>query len=160
MKEYRISKYDPQFRVNGAYQKNEWTSVSDIGKVFDDGVLTFAEYLRVENEYIQFCLNAMKAAGVTGLSVCAPEIYCEGLRLPKRVCDTDSICEIIRWCLREKCWAKLEGTRFFLHFGYDYYLYIGTDVPKPLVETLAKEQNLYYEYYRSPYGENRDDVSP
>ena len=106
MKEYRISKYDPQFRVNGAYQKNEWTSVSDIGKVFDDGVLTFAEYLRVENEYIQFCLNAMKAAGVTGLSVCAPEIYCEGLRLPKRVCDTDSICEIIRWCLREKCWAR------------------------------------------------------
>lgn len=71
MKEYRISKYDPQFRVNGAYQKNEWTSVSDIGKVFDDGVLTLAEYLRVENEYIQFCLNAMKAAGVTGLSVCA-----------------------------------------------------------------------------------------
>ena len=37
MKEYRISKYDPQFRVNGAYQKNEWTSISDIGKVFDDG---------------------------------------------------------------------------------------------------------------------------
>lgn len=120
--------------------------------------LTLAEYLRVENEYIQFCLNAMKAAGVTGLSVCAPEIYCEGLRLPKRVCDTDSICEIIRRCLREKCWAKLEGTRFFLHFGYDYYLYIGTDVPKPLVETLAKEQNLYCEYYRSPYGENGDDV--
>ena len=86
MKEYRISKYDPQFRVNGAYQKNEWTSISEIGKVFDDGVLTLAEYLRVENEYIQFCLNAMKAAGVTGLSVCAPEIYCEGLRLPKRVC--------------------------------------------------------------------------
>lgn len=54
MKEYRISKYDPQFRVNGSYQKNEWTSISDIGKVFDDGVLTLAEYLRVENEYIQF----------------------------------------------------------------------------------------------------------
>lgn len=158
MKEYRISKYDPRFRVNGAYQKNEWTSISDIGKVFDDGMLTLAEYLRVENEYIQFCLDAMKAAGVTELAVCAPEIYCEGLSLPERVCDTNSIRGIIQWCLREKCWAKLEGKRFFLHFGYDYYLYIGTDVSRPLVETMAKAQNLYCECCRSPYREDGDDI--
>jgi hypothetical protein len=40
MNEYRICKYNPRFRVNGVYIKDEWTSVSDIGKTFEDGVLT------------------------------------------------------------------------------------------------------------------------
>jgi len=33
--EYRIVKYNPKFRINGIYTKNEWTSISDIGDEFD-----------------------------------------------------------------------------------------------------------------------------
>ena len=32
---YRISKYDPAYRVDGVYQKDEWTAFSDIGKEYD-----------------------------------------------------------------------------------------------------------------------------
>lgn len=158
MNEYRITKYNPKYRLNGVYQKNEWTSISDIGKSFDDGVLSLEDYLKVENSYIQFCLKAIEAAGISELSVSNPEIYCDGLSLPRYVRDTGYIHKIIEWCLREKCWLKLEAENFFIHFGYDFYLYIGTVVPEEFVARIAQDQNLYCECYHSPYRENGDDA--
>ena len=50
--DYSISKYRPELYTKGDYIKNEWTSVLDIGKSFDDGVLTSSEYLKIEQCYI------------------------------------------------------------------------------------------------------------
>lgn len=53
MKCWRITKYNPKFRNElGHYQKKEWTSVSDIGKIFEGKQLTVEEYLNTENLYI------------------------------------------------------------------------------------------------------------
>lgn len=50
---WRIIKYNPAFRdERGAYLKDEWTSVSDVGKSFDGEVLTFEEYYKIENAYV------------------------------------------------------------------------------------------------------------
>ena len=39
--------------------------------------------------------------------------------------DTD-IDAIVRMCLRESIWCKLQGDiGAYVHFGYDYYMYIG-----------------------------------
>ena len=35
MNHYRISKYSPEYRQNGVYLKDEWTSIADVGKTFD-----------------------------------------------------------------------------------------------------------------------------
>ena len=46
--EYRITKYNPAHRINGVYTADEWTSFSDIGKVFGDTILSQDDYLKTE----------------------------------------------------------------------------------------------------------------
>ncbi len=49
-----ITKYNPNYRnKQGHYRKNEWSSISDIGKRFDGELLTFDEYLKIENLYVK-----------------------------------------------------------------------------------------------------------
>ena len=58
--------------------------------------------------------------------------------------------DLIRSILREATWCKLVGADgTYLHFGYDYYLYFGTNrqgiaVPPP-------PPGIYYEDFISPY---------
>ena len=48
-----ITKYNSIFRdENWNYTRNEWTSISDIGKKFDDVLFTKEEYLEIEKKYI------------------------------------------------------------------------------------------------------------
>ena len=52
MLEFRVTKYDPAHRdARGVFTREEWTSVSDIGRRFEAGVLGEAEYRRVEGAY-------------------------------------------------------------------------------------------------------------
>ena len=75
MNYYRISKYDPQYRVNGIYQKDEWTAICDIGKVYDGKVFTEDEYYRVEQSYINFVLGVCKLQGIERLAITGLENY-------------------------------------------------------------------------------------
>ncbi|QSX06726.1 hypothetical protein JYG23_04550 [Sedimentibacter sp. zth1] len=51
---WRITKYNPQYRDSyGAYLKDEWTSLSDVGKQYDGKVFTKDEYLEYERLYIE-----------------------------------------------------------------------------------------------------------
>lgn len=51
---YRITKYPPQNRnEQGWYTKEEWTSYVDIGKVYDSGLFTLEDYLKVESNYCE-----------------------------------------------------------------------------------------------------------
>lgn len=60
--------------------------------------------------------------------------------------------EIARLSLREVVWCKLTlQETFFVHFGYDYYMYIGAykDCPKALIKT--RKSGLFVENFISPY---------
>lgn len=151
MNEYRITKYDPQYRLNGVYCKDEWTSMSDIGKKFEDGMLQPEEYLDVENRYIQCCIDVIKAAGIKKYLFPIRNYHYNKVVLPKTVCEEGETREIIKWCLREMCWAKLKSKQFFIHFGYDYYMYIGTELPMTAVLNIAQSCGLFCEPMRSPY---------
>lgn len=53
MYKYRISKYNPLFRAtNGRYLKEDWISISDIGKTFDGTQLTIESYKAIEDGYV------------------------------------------------------------------------------------------------------------
>ena len=54
MHQYRVTKYDPKYRVNGAYTREEWTGIADVGRAFAGHTLTMAEYERVEQQHIDF----------------------------------------------------------------------------------------------------------
>jgi hypothetical protein len=47
------------------------------------------------------------------------------------VLPLDRIGEIIRRILREEFWCRLEGSKGFVHFGWDYYMYIGVPIAAP-----------------------------
>lgn len=151
MMEYKITKYDPQNILNGKYSVHEWTSISDIGKLFDDGVLTYNQYIQVERRYIDCCIELLQIAGISKLSVRNPEYYEDGARLPNVLNTEREIRSAIMRCLQEKCWAKLENKNFHIHFGYDYNMYVGTNLPNTFVHEISEKHNLFCEEKKSPY---------
>jgi hypothetical protein len=54
--------------------------------------------------------------------------------------------------LRSLIWCKLEEPgRFFIHFGHDYYMYIGSESPSPASIDYAGQICLFVEPMTSPY---------
>ena len=159
MKYYRVSKYDPRKRdFKGFYQAEEWTSISDIGKVFAGKELTLDEYLRTEKNYLCFIKQFVELFG-TKIWIRAVEIYQEcsiSWGNGQRVDHNDEYLCFARDCLREQCWGKIVGKSFFIHFGYDYYIYIATNVDYRIINQMANLNNLYIEKMKSPYFNNLD----
>ncbi len=157
MKEYRVSKYNPAFRdQSGAYTKVEWTFFRQIGQTFSGVLLTSDEYERVEGAYIQAALSFLRESGLLSMRVA-------GLQNSRKqplgfqndsVQPLDRIGEIIRRILREEFWCRLEGSDGFIHFGWDYYMYIGVRHPCPTARAMAVELGLYVEEFASPYVED------
>ncbi|WCK55874.1 hypothetical protein PP175_08100 [Aneurinibacillus sp. Ricciae_BoGa-3] len=58
-----------------------------------------------------------------------------------------------RLILREHLWCKLEyESEFFVHFGYDYYMYVGSSIQcKDTIKKITKEFNLFVEHFNSPH---------
>ena len=63
MIEYRVTKYDPAKRdARGAYLAEEWTSVTDIDRVFAGVLPTEDEYRRVEQASVDSVLAFLREA--------------------------------------------------------------------------------------------------
>jgi hypothetical protein len=72
--EFRVTKYDPAHRdARGAYTRDEWTAVSDIGRAFGGVVLTEPEYRRVEDAYVTAAVAFLREAEVPSLAVAGLE---------------------------------------------------------------------------------------
>jgi hypothetical protein len=168
MIELRITKYNPAFRgPNGVYLRNEWISASDIGSRDDDGLVTYERYMRTENAYVEAAILFLKAYGVQTMTIESLE---EGGALEnplghkteneswlKKVSpgfqySYDRIEQLIRLSLREACWVKLKGEKnSYIHFGHDYYMYIGIDVDKGVKKEISFPSTLFVEDCTSPY---------
>jgi hypothetical protein len=158
MNQYRITKYNPMFRDStGAYKKPDWTSMSDIGRSFDGVTLRKEEYLATESAYIESAMSfisedqisALRAVGVENHGkALAPE---EGQFIP--VADLP---EIIRSILREDFWCRLEIDDRFIHFGWDYYIYVGVKDRCEASIQSAHAKGLFVEPFKSPYLETEE----
>lgn len=158
MLEFRVTKYDPDHRDRrGAYTRDEWTSVGDIGRAFAGVVLTEAEYRLVEDAYATAAVAFLREAGVQSLAVAGlenhaavPLAFTDGSSL-----DLAEVGEVVRRVLQEEFWCRLEGAVAFVHVGYDYYMYVGVPVACPIAAALAGQLGLFVEPFRSPYHEQR-----
>jgi hypothetical protein len=156
MKEYRVTKYNPAFRDStGAYTRDEWISVKDIGRSFAGVVLTREEYDRVERAYVSAALTFLREGGVTSLTVSGLENtqrrrleFQEGTLLP-----LDQVGDVIKRVLREEFWCRLQGVDGFVHIGWDFYMYVGVPCPCPEALAQAAELGLYVEEFSSPYND-------
>src|SRR5690349_8867166 len=73
---FRISKYDPNKRnLDGAYESNDWTSFSDIGKDSFNSILTEKEYLEVESKYFLAIKNFFQFHSCENITIRSLEKY-------------------------------------------------------------------------------------
>lgn len=169
MQFYRITKYNPAFRdKEGRYVNEEWTSVYDIGKKFNNKILTPDDYLFSENQYISILLKIIKDVKIPYLVIKELEQDLLEVEIKKKklseigingsIYDNlpfrnnkkiEIICfdEIFKLILREIIWCKLEfKKKFFIHFGYDFYVYVGCNSKIDFNNNF-----LFLESIKSPY---------
>lgn len=165
---WRITKYNPKNRdATGSYCKNEWTSYSDIGTRIDGKDFTYDQYIKTEDAYVTSIILFMKCNNVESLKVINLEKYADLDNSDKHISqamhktfdhlrddieiEINEVNLVARLILREKLWCKLESKNMFVHFGYDYYMYIGSAC---LCEQYIKEiqvLGLFVENDMSPY---------
>ena len=167
----RITKYNPIYRnALGHYKKDEWTSSSDIGKNFEDGMLMEEEYLRVESNYWQAYEQLLQQCAVPFMTVRDLSIHyfykykrCPSLtknslflfenimhvKENERISGYTLEC-LFKLALREGLWCRLQGPNSsYIHFGYDYYTYWGSCIDCDY--SFIKKLGLFPEEYESPH---------
>ncbi len=162
MNYYRITKYNPAFRdEQGFYTKNDWTSISDVGQTFDDGILTVEEYKQIEDSYTKAVNIILQEKGILQLTVhslekndCIEEHILSSkdkefyIRIAELLqLDLDNIEMAVRLALRELIWCTLSCStkNVEIEFGYDYYMYIRCDVISELAQKKISEYGLFVE---------------
>lgn len=164
---WRITKYDPKNRdENGFYINDEWTSVSDIGKKYDDVEFTFDSYLFYENAYVDAVLKIMQGNNLQALKIKSLQkklynnysnfIEPDSKRFYKSLktntmISIQDISQIVRFALREIIWCKLVSDRMLVHFGYDYYMYVGSEYKSQEMLDVIKSNGLFVDEMKSPY---------
>jgi len=154
MIQYRVTKYNPALRdARGGYLRDEWIMFSQIGSEIGGKVLTKHEYERIEQAYVDSALAFLNEGGVTSLTI-------EGLENHKKLSldfgerslvSMEHLGALIRQILREEFWCRFEGHNGFLHFGWDFYMYIGVPHRCLAAEQFTREFGLFPEECASPY---------
>jgi hypothetical protein len=151
---FRVTKYDPALRTAaGAYGKDEWTSFSDVGRSFSGTTLSREEYLRVESAYVEAAEAFLAEDRAPELRVVGLEIRGARLSVPAEGSHVarGAFAGICRSILRDEFWCKLEADGRFVHFGWDYYMYVGVLHPCEGAISRAKSLGLFVETFESPY---------
>lgn len=164
--QWRITKYNPIFRNNqGHYTKLlEWTSPSHIGKNIYGRTFTLEEYGNVETAYIDTIMKFLEVNNIKSLRILNmtyididkdPVLYDKGLDNLQLKNDQEVSVEHIRliskMVLRGFIYCNFICTDFFVHFGDEYYMFIGTNNYQEEPLKFAEEQNLFVEEMVSPF---------
>ena len=144
---HEIVKYKPEYYdENGVYQKEEWTNYSDIGEMYEGRIVTMADYLDVENRFIDITRAILEAAGCSYITLGYVEArrrkgLKEGMRV--RVQEIDSF---LRLALRGKAYIvfinRSKGVQF--DFSNDVlYMHLNCPIPDNELRTIVESRGLY-----------------
>ena len=168
MKSYfhEIVKYHPAGYKDRIYTFDDWTSISDIGKIFRTGILSADDYIKVEDSYVNTILTVMSETDCHYLTMEYVEAYEDeiikrmkeykqrynipvldpipNLKKGKEVSKNEAAV-LFRLCLRELCYIKFscKSKKLKIEFGYDYYLYIKCLIGKERLNQIVSENHLY-----------------
>ncbi len=166
--QWRITKYNPAYRnAEGHYLRDEWTSASEIGKSFLGEILTIDDYLQVEKAYVDTVMKFLEVYQIESVRLIHLETYglsnvdktsplydssFETIPLAEDMLVTiEQIPIVCKMALREYIYCQLITEDFFVHLGYDYYLFIGANSIQQEAIQFASEQRLFVEQMISPY---------
>jgi hypothetical protein len=138
-----ISKYD-RTRANAGYDDGSWTSISDIGSVFNGERLTRERYESVEAAHVDTILAMCQESGIA-------ELEAMPWRSETRMRDSiqvEAFAPQLVLMLREQddrsLWRDPQ-LRFYVSVGYDYHVYAGSHTPCPHAVELALRRGLHPE---------------
>jgi len=179
MLQYRITKYDPGWRdANGVFMANDWTDVSEVGKEISGKILDYETYFAVEATYVDAALKFFDCSGLDHLRItgsenkhdsetltellkCLPELHdpvfpaCEFHE--DQCVGVEQIALRLKMNLRNVGWCKLEiDQKFFIHTGWDFYMYVGCAAPYQKAILNAHANGLFVENFTSPHGRPED----
>lgn len=174
MNSWRVTKYNPKYRDNNGFYtraNQEWYLYSQIGEIYNGTKFTYSEYKKVEDAYVNAILYFMRDTGLNTLQIVG---LSKNKKLEKTKHNSQKMIQVIkplkeqsivnmndikyitRWNLRDD---SLFGCHFqsqdmFIHFGWDYYMYIGST--KECKDAIAKTEalGLFVEPMESPYLNN------
>lgn len=146
MNRFRVTKYNPIYRNEPLYLNDEWTSISDVGKEFNNHIVTMDEYIQVETSYLSVIKDFCMKENIEKLRILGLEdhYYCCPYNNKQFVYLTDII-QISKDCLRERYWCRLETKNHYIHFGFDYKMYLGGELTIEELTDIANKYNLFAE---------------
>jgi hypothetical protein len=158
--EFRLSKYDPAKRdLTGAFRDQDWVSYSQIGSEIGGRVLRKGEYERVEDAYVETIREMLTEAGLQQVGIerfrrfGKPARDIKAFRKGQKV-DLDTLSRLTRLTLQDRVEVGFSVPRkMYLHFGFDFLVYIGLARPTPAAKAFASENGLFLEEMASPYRE-------
>lgn len=161
MYSWRVTKYDPLNRdaANGIYLNDEeWTCFSEVGTK-----ISIEEYRKTEQKYIHAISSFMAEMGLNRVYVIALEQWSDDVKRHNaneflsniwigKAITTQEIRELAKLTLRNVIWCKLGfKNEFFVHFGQDYYMYIGASIDCVKAVDAVTRTGLFVEKFDSPY---------
>lgn len=150
---YRASKYfrstDPDTAPGSLSQVfDEWTSIYDVGTVYNGTKLTMTEYERVETEYINFVVDVLESSGINEVKIAYIEPGKKRCWRKNKTLNIESVRQFIRDCMREYCWGQITAKDFIWEPGYDYYMHIGTELSLADMQKIAQKRHLFIEVWK------------
>ncbi|MBY0090319.1 hypothetical protein H7S74_28905 [Priestia aryabhattai] len=121
------------------------------------------EYLKVEKKYINAVVTFMNEMNINKLYIKGLEQWSEDIEAQNATefisklwigqwISIQEVKELVKLTLRNAVWCKLElKNQFFVHFGYDYYMYIGTSHECSNAFKKVALTGLHVEMVDSPY---------
>ncbi|MED4280037.1 hypothetical protein [Priestia megaterium] len=121
------------------------------------------EYLKVEKKYINAVVTFMNEMNINKLYIKGLEQWSEDIEVQNATefisklwigqwISIQEVKELVKLTLRNAVWCKLElKNQFFVHFGYDYYMYIGTSHECSNAFKKVVLTGLHVEMVDSPY---------
>ena len=171
----KISKHNKCFwgtRTN----RETWTNICDIGKIFNGRVLTLERYLFYERKYVNVLEQFFKLLKIERMRASSVEIHPYNNRIVIAEILSNGVLplqtmNLKEWLsegeeypvtlvkllfilvLREQCWAKFtDEAGNFIHIGYDFFFYLGSRNDR--LSQLAIPKCLNYQFLdESPYAE-------
>lgn len=154
MRHFRVTKYDPAFRnERGVYTRNEWTSLSDVGRVCNGKLVTLDQYLATEDAYLSTARELLRLDGTDALQVDSLENRFPSDAVPEngQVLRGSQLFDTVRRVLREEFWCRFVGPSSFIHVGWDLHMYVGISSSSEPDVVRARELGIFIECFTSPY---------
>jgi len=120
---------------------DEWTCFSDVG----DSV-TLEEYQKVEQAYIDSATEFAQTWSDSSVTITGLEDHDRNTHLKEgQTLEIKELAPVLRSILRNEFWCRLEAKDGFIHFSWDYYMYVGvSDADENLIKK-ANQRELFVE---------------